>query len=155
MDRVHHKAAELELNVWNERGSVQAGQAKAGSCKSCHHLDPLEVVVQGGVHVEAVRPVWEAKAQVGRLPPLHHFDHKIPEEVETLSIDHSSYWQWENAQKWKWTPTETEQRLKVNTYWKFGSNQISKHSLGSNKKRENKNCSNLLESATDWIAKPG
>ena len=106
--RVHHKAAELELNVWNERGSVQAGQAKAGSCKSCHHLDPLEVVVQGGVHVEAVRPVWEAKAQVGRLPPLHHFDHKIPEEVETLSIDHSSYWQWENAQKWKWTPTETE-----------------------------------------------
>ena len=42
------------------------------------HLDPLEVVVQGGVHVEAVRPVREAKAQVCRLPPLHHFDHKIP-----------------------------------------------------------------------------
>ena len=51
------------------------------------HLDPLEVVVQSGVHVEAVRPVREAKAQVCRLPPLHHFDHKIPEENEIISID--------------------------------------------------------------------
>ena len=41
-------------------------------------LDPLEVVVEGGVHVEAVGSVGEAETKVRRLPPLHHFDHKIP-----------------------------------------------------------------------------
>ena len=58
-------------------GKIEEEHRQAGSCIS-FHLDPLEVVVQGGVHVEAVRPVREAKAQVCRLPPLHHFDHKIP-----------------------------------------------------------------------------
>ena len=48
-------------------------------------LDPLEVVVEGSVHVEAVGSVGEAETKVRRLPPLHHFDHKIPEEIETCT----------------------------------------------------------------------
>ena len=36
------------------------------------------MVVEGGVHVEAVGSVGEAETKVRRLSPLHHFDHKIP-----------------------------------------------------------------------------
>ena len=36
------------------------------------------MVVESGVHVEAVGSVGEAETKVRRLPPLHHFDHKIP-----------------------------------------------------------------------------
>ena len=36
------------------------------------------MVVEGGVHVEAVGSVGKAETQVRRLSPLHHFDHKIP-----------------------------------------------------------------------------
>ena len=38
---------------------------------------PLEVVVKVSVEVEAVGPVREAEAQVGRLLALHHFYHEI------------------------------------------------------------------------------
>ena len=39
------------------------------------------MVVEGGVHVEAVCSVGEAETKVRRLSPLHHFDHKIPDIV--------------------------------------------------------------------------
>ena len=79
------------------------------------------MVVEGGVHVEAVGSVGEAETKVRRLSPLHHFDHKIPGVCSADIV-------------------------------LLGNEQTHTKNV---KKSKSENIFYLLESATDWIARPG